>query len=296
MTGQPHRRDRWRDTAWLASPDLELLAGFLEQRGGLPGEQAMREAYLAELLLPPGAQILEVGCGTGVVCRALARRCGPAVRITGVDTSEYMLETARRLAADEGVDHAIEYRLGDVYALPFPDESFDATLAITLLGHLDEPNRALRELVRVTRPGGTVLAVDWDQGAVVLSHPDEALTATLIDHYYRHYVSDRWAGRKLLGRFTVAGLSTLRLRSFAVCDRMGGYLSIIKFWVTAAVNDGVVSSEEGARWLAELQRMLEAGTFVYSLMYFACYGRRCPAEGRTVMLHSQSSHATQKPV
>ncbi len=274
MSTQPRRRDRWRDTASLSPQDLETLAAFLEHRGRLPGEQAMREAYLAELPLRSGMHVLEAGCGTGVVCRALARRCSSAVRITGVDASEYMLEAARRLTAGEGLDHTIGYRRGDVYALPFPDESFDAALAITLLGHLDEPDRALRELVRVTRPGGTVLAVDWDQGAVVLSHPDEALTATVIDHYYRNYVADRWAGRKLLSRFAAAGLRDLRLRSFAVCDRSGGYLSIIKFWVAAAVNDGVVSAHEGACWLDELQCMLAAGTFVYGLMYFTCYGTK----------------------
>jgi|DewCreStandDraft_2_1066082.scaffolds.fasta_scaffold00246_59 ubiquinone/menaquinone biosynthesis C-methylase UbiE len=274
MSAQPRRRDRWRDTASLSPQDLETLAAFLEHRGRLPGEQAMREAYLAELRLPPGAHVLEAGCGTGVVCRALARRLGPAVHIIGMDTSEYMLEAARRLTAGEGLDHTIEYCRGDVYALPFPDESFDATLAITLLGHLDEPDRALRELVRITRPGGTVLAVDWDQGAVVLSHPDEALTATVIDHYYRNYVADRWAGRKLLGRFAAAGLRDLRLRSFAVCDCTGGYLSIIQFWVAAAVSDGVISAQEGTRWLDTLRRTLEAGMLVYGLTYFACYGTK----------------------
>lgn len=274
VTGQQRRHDRWRDTALLPPQDLEPLAGFLEQRGALPGEQAMREAYLADLPLRPGMHVVEAGCGTGVVCRALARRCGSAVRITGVDASEYMVELARGLTAREGLGHAIEYRRGDAYALPCADESFDAALAITLLGHLDDPDRALRELVRVTRPGGTVLAVDWDQGAVVLSHPDEALTAALIEHYYRNYVADRWAGRKLPGRFTAAGLRDLRLRSFAVCDRTGGYLSIIRFWVAAAVNDGVIGAQEGARWLDELQRTLDAGTFVYGLMYFACYGTK----------------------
>jgi ubiquinone/menaquinone biosynthesis C-methylase UbiE len=200
--------------------------------------------------------------------------------VVGLDASLRMLEIARRLTAGEGLEDRVTYCQGSSYAQPFPDGSFDAALVVTTLGHLDAPDQAVLELVRVTKPGGTVLAVEWDQGTVVLDHPDEPLTATLIDHYYRNYVADRWAGRKLLDRFVAAGLREPRLSSFVASDHAGGYLGIIKFWVAAGVQDELITQEQGNRWLAELEHKLAAGTFVYALTYFACYGTKATKDER----------------
>ncbi len=94
-----------------------------------------------------GRDVLEVGCGTGLVLRRIAKFARTA---RGVDLSPGMLEKARARGLDVLEASATE--------LPFPDDSFDVVCSFKVLAHVREIDRALREMVRVTRPGGHVLA------------------------------------------------------------------------------------------------------------------------------------------
>ncbi len=94
-----------------------------------------------------GKEVLEVGCGTGLLLRRIASFARQA---RGVDLSPGMLEKARTRGLD-----VIE---GSATDLPFPDHSFDVACSFKVLAHIPDIQRALSEMVRVTRPGGTVLA------------------------------------------------------------------------------------------------------------------------------------------
>ena len=106
----------------------------------------------------PREAILEVGCGSGVILRRLARQTAGANRIVGVDISPYLLREASALARGEGLEASIAFREGNAEALPFPDNSFDITMACTVLEEGDA-DRMLAEMVRVTRPGGRVAVI-----------------------------------------------------------------------------------------------------------------------------------------
>src|SRR5215471_20963425 len=108
-------RDAYRFINDLDASIVEGLIARLEFRGKDPTFTQMRDAYLAQLALSPSAHILELGCGTGVVLRALARHTGIAGRLVGVDQSPLLIAAARRLAAEEGVDWCIEFQVGDVH-------------------------------------------------------------------------------------------------------------------------------------------------------------------------------------
>jgi len=99
--------------------------------------------------LTAGQRILDVACGTGIVARTAADRVGPA-NVVGVDLNEAMLTVARRVRAD------IDWRQGDVAALPLPDGAFDAVVCQMALMFFPDRIRALREMARVLAPGGTV--------------------------------------------------------------------------------------------------------------------------------------------
>jgi len=89
--------------------------------------------------------VLDAGCGEGFVAAYLLRR-NPQLRITGLDVSEGALAYARA-----HVDEAVTFRSGSLYKLPFSDNSFDTVLCSEVLEHVDDPDRAVRELKRVTR-------------------------------------------------------------------------------------------------------------------------------------------------
>ncbi len=97
--------------------------------------------------LARGAKVLEVGCGTGLILERVARVAEKAV---GIDLSPGMLEQARARGLDVHEGSATE--------LPFEDASFDLVYSFKVLAHVPDIERALREMARVTKPGGTVLA------------------------------------------------------------------------------------------------------------------------------------------
>jgi SAM-dependent methyltransferase len=93
-----------------------------------------------------GARVLELGCGTGLILERIAAIAKAAV---GIDLSERMAQRAR--------ERGLEVRLGSVCALPFADEQFDLTYAFKVFPHVEDIERAIREAMRVTRPGGHLL-------------------------------------------------------------------------------------------------------------------------------------------
>jgi demethylmenaquinone methyltransferase/2-methoxy-6-polyprenyl-1,4-benzoquinol methylase len=111
-----------------------------------------RAADLAQLL--PGDRALDVACGTGDLAIELRERVGPGGAVVGLDFSEQMLELARRKQP------AIEWRAGNALDLPFADGEFAAATVGFGARNFDDLARGLRELRRVTRPGGRVVVLE----------------------------------------------------------------------------------------------------------------------------------------
>ncbi|HUZ63197.1 MAG TPA: methyltransferase domain-containing protein, partial [Acetobacteraceae bacterium] len=128
-------------------------------------ERAFREKILQLARLQPGEAVLDVGCGTGTLAIAAKRRVGPAGAVYGIDASPEMLARADRKARKAGFKIALKQAAAQ--ELPFPDARFDAVLTTLVLHHL--PRRAreqcAREIARVLKPGGRVLAVDFSAPA-----------------------------------------------------------------------------------------------------------------------------------
>lgn len=155
--------------------------------------------------LRPGLDVLDVGCGPGTITVDLAQRVAPG-RVLGLDVSADPLGEARALAAREGV--AVEFAVGDTYALDLPDDSFDVVHAHQVLQHLTDPVAALREMARVCRPGGLVAVRDVDYAATTWFPDDDGLTRWL-ELYSRVARANRAepdAGRRLLSWTHAAGL------------------------------------------------------------------------------------------
>jgi ubiquinone/menaquinone biosynthesis C-methylase UbiE len=155
-------------------------------------------------LLRPGLDLLDVGCGPGSITVDLAEAVAPG-RVRGVEVAEEVLGDARRLAAGRGVD--VEFAVDDAYRLSDADDSYDVTHAHQVLQHLSDPVAALREMRRVTRPGGVVAVRDADYAAFTWWPEDERLDAWL--RLYREVArgngAEPDAGRRLLGWAHAAG-------------------------------------------------------------------------------------------
>ena len=125
-----------------------------------------------------GQHVADVGCGTGVLSRAVAAS-SPAARVTGIDPSpEYLTFAARNLPAER-----MRLQVGRAEALPLGDGVFDAALALLVLQDFDEPEQAVREMARVPRTDGVVAACVWDfeNGLPMLSLLRQATEAVAPD-------------------------------------------------------------------------------------------------------------------
>ncbi|MDA8066318.1 MAG: methyltransferase domain-containing protein [Thermaerobacter sp.] len=165
---------------------------------------------LSMLHLQPGDTVLDVGTGTGALALDLAWGLAGEGRVMAVDIDAAGLEAARLMAQRLRVP--VETVRGDVHDLPFQAGTFDRTVARFLLQHLKDPAKALAEMVRVTRPGGTVAVIDVDDGSLLEDPPPPPKVAAL----YRAVAKlqamrggDRHIGRKLYRLFRATGLDNV---------------------------------------------------------------------------------------
>jgi ubiquinone/menaquinone biosynthesis C-methylase UbiE len=124
-------------------------------------ERIYREKVVQLAGLGAGESVLDVGCGTGTLAIAAKRRVGPTGNVIGIDASTEMTARARAKAAKAAID--IDFRTAVAEALPFSNASFDAVLSTTVLHCLPDEARRLciREMIRVLKPGGRLLVVDF---------------------------------------------------------------------------------------------------------------------------------------
>src|SRR4029079_12829735 len=131
----------------------------------------MMQQYLDAMRIDSAETVLDLGCGTGVAARAIARRPGFRGRVTGIDLSPHFVAVAQRLAAAESIDR-IDFRVGDSQSLSLPNEGFDAVVLHTLVSHVNDPRAVLGEVRRILKPAGTVGIFDGDYASMTFAGDD----------------------------------------------------------------------------------------------------------------------------
>lgn len=121
--------------------------------------QPLAELTLQHVDVDEGARVIDVACGTGIVGRLVAEKVGKSGSVVGVDLNAGMIEVAKQSAPE--TDANVEWRQGDVSALPFPDASFDMAFCQQGLQFFPDKLAALKEMRRVLVPGGTLILTVW---------------------------------------------------------------------------------------------------------------------------------------
>lgn len=245
---------------------VEGLVDILELRAADPQQQAMREAYLSDIEFPADARVVEVGCGSGAVTRALASRSGVG-EVVGVDPSPVFIEKGRELAHDFPNLSFIE---GDGRALPLEDESFDVVVFHTTLCHVPRPELALAEASRVLRAGRLLAVFDGDYATVTCASGDFDPLQTCAEACVDYLVHDRWLVRRLPKLALAAGFELMGFRSHSYMEApsSGGYmLAIIDRGADALAASGAITEETAGALKAEARRRSDAGEFFGHIAY-----------------------------
>lgn len=158
-------------------------------------------AYL-EPHLDAGLTLLDVGCGPGTITAEFAARLAPG-RVVGLDAAQEIIDRANEQFARDGLDFVV----GDAYALPFEDGSFDIVHAHQTLQHVADPVAVLREMRRVATPGGIVAARDVDYAGTFWYPLLPGLDAwlALYERVHRSNGGEPNAGRRLAAWARAAG-------------------------------------------------------------------------------------------
>jgi SAM-dependent methyltransferase len=226
--------------------------------------------------LQAGDRVLDVGCGAGDAAFVIAEFVGEAGRVVGLDSSATMI-TAARERVPPG-ETRVEFVEHDVYAMPFPDDAFDAARCSRVLVHLADPVRAIREIARVTRPGGRIMVMDPDFGGQMVDTDHRDLYARLREARVRQRATapgDPWRGRQLWGLCRQAGLVDLRVTGLAVAIaslELANQMEPILGMARDAVGAGAITPEEADLWEREMRQRDAEGRFFASVPGFAVYG------------------------
>ena len=172
--------------------------------------------------VPSDSRVLDVGCGTGLLASELAERVGGA-NVAAIDPSPMFVATCRERVPDGDV------REGVAEELPWPDDEFDVALSSLVVAFMRDPDQGVREMARVTRPGGTVAACMWD-----IAGGRQKMLATFWSAA-REVDPDVEGERKLAGiregdiaeRFVRAGLEDIEQGELAA---RADYASFEDFW------------------------------------------------------------------
>jgi SAM-dependent methyltransferase len=263
-------------------PSIMSIQEYVHGYSPREGERLADQAATVEGLLhhdtvyPPGSRILEAGCGIGAQTAILCRN-HPEAFFTSIDRSDESLEAARTRMRNEGLNN-VAFQQADIFDLPFDEASFDHVFVCFVLEHLADPVEALRRLVRVLRPGGTLTAIEGDHGSTFF-HPRSLKAWRTIQCQID--LQARSGGDSLLGRRLYPLLSKAGLRQVTVSPRQvyadptrpllvdgftrKTFIAMIEGVREKAIEAGLIEERDWEAGIEDLRRTAqEEGVFCYT--------------------------------
>jgi SAM-dependent methyltransferase len=198
-------------------PENHYVHGYSPRESERLADQAQTLTSLLhdDTRYPPGAEVLEAGCGIGAQTVILARN-SPDARITSIDISEDSLKRAEEIVRKEGIRN-VTFRQADIFHLPFRPGSFDHIFVCFVLEHLAEPARALEQLRPLLKDGGTLTVIEGDHGSTFF-HPENRSARLAVQCLVT--LQQQMGGNALIGRELYPLVSSAGFRNVHISPRM----------------------------------------------------------------------------
>jgi SAM-dependent methyltransferase len=255
--------DVYRITDQLDDLTLDALVTRLEARGKHPRFIEMMLVYLYEMGIDSAASVLDLGCGTGVVARAITWRKEFGGRVTGIDRSPYLTAAAKRLAGEEGLGKVIDFHTGDSHSLRLPDAAFDAVVAHTLLSHVEDHLAVLKEMVRVVKPGGKVGIFDGDYASLTLASDEPPNGKAMDEMIINAQVTNPRIMREMPRLLREVGLVLTASFAHVVADigKADFFAPGLQALARLLPKSGAMSQSEARAWVDDMMKRSEEGTY-----------------------------------
>lgn len=257
-----------------AEAEHDALTGYLHNTAATVTIQNAMDLAIDAMALQPGDRALDVGCGPGDFLPRMAEAVGPRGLVSALDHAPGFLDEARALVAGLALETPIDYIQGDALALPYPDNSFDAAHTERVLIHLSDPDRSLRELYRVLRPGGWVVCVEPDLVGMRIDHERPAIAKLLVASF-TETIRFPAMGLELNRRLAAAGFVDRSIQTLTEVDRTfdEGAAAIFGAGAHRMVADGRLSAVDAESALSWLSRQSVEGRYTSYTSMFIVAGR-----------------------
>jgi SAM-dependent methyltransferase len=248
---------------------------FLDLVHNQDGVRAGHRRAVELLGLREGFRLLDVGCGAGHFARDVAPLVGATGRVVGIDLAPELVRAACRRV--EGLSLPVDFSVADACTLPFRDAAFDGCRVERVLRYLADSQPALVEIVRVTEPGGRVVAteLDWDTAVCDLPGVERSIwrrsVAAISDE-----VGNGWMGRELRRRFLEAGLVDVTCEGSAVVYTDAVELLddlLLRPSLERACEAGAISVGEVAQLVEAIETAGREGRCFFALTVFTASGQ-----------------------
>ena len=252
----------------------ENFVELLDLQQNMTFVQRYKQRAHTLLDIQSGQQILDAGAGTGEDAREMAAKVAPMGQVVGLDLSLVMVKTAQQ--RNQGTSLPVHFLQGDIQHLSFANNSFDRCYADRTFQHLPDPEQALSELIRITKPDGTLVIVDPDHETQVLDSPYVEVTRRFI-RFRNDGMRQPGIAHHLYRLFKEAGLVDIQVvpmtRVTTDYETIRPVANYIEGMQEAQLND-VVTSDEAEQWIAAMEEAIQSGRFFHAITFFLTCGRK----------------------
>ena len=237
--------------------------------------QRFRERYFDEIGLPATGTIHELGCGTGVVCRAIASRPGFAGTVTGSDLSASLIDVATDITAKSGLSN-VRFFQADGQGSDRHDMRYDLVLAHTTISHVSDPKAFLNEAVRLAKPGGRIVIHDGDYASMTFDTGAPDLDLNMPEKILQAVVANRYVMRQMPRLLKEANVDiTYAIGDVVLEAGKGEYFPMLaRNYCPIAVSAGLAKQADADVWLNAIDRALSENVFFGS----CCFSTYCAAK------------------
>ncbi len=261
----------------LEEATIQRIIDRLEYRGTDPVFAAMRDAYLDAIDLAAADRVIEIGCGTGVVARAIARRPEFTGELHATDLTKAFVEAAARFAEAEGLGDRINFAVGDANRIDPIDGGYDIVIGHTLISHVADPDGLVAAASAALRSGGRLVLFDGDYASLIVGiGADAELDARVMSAAMQAACANPRVLRAMPRMLRDHGLE-LELVQDHVYSEVGTgefFVGLAEYSAPIVSGVGAVPRDDVDRWLAGLRQANADGVYFGACNYYASIATR----------------------